>query len=83
MDSQNSGTIQQAELRIEGMHCKSCVLNIQEALMDLPGVSAAEVDLAHERGVVRFDPALTPLTQLTTVIEGLGFRATPLPHSAS
>ena len=37
------------ELQITGMHCASCVARVEEALAAVPGVAAANVNLATER----------------------------------
>ena len=39
-------------LSIEGMSCNHCVNHVKNALMELPGVDGAEVDLATKSAVV-------------------------------
>ncbi len=34
---------------IEGMHCASCVLRVENSLKKVPGVDAASVNLAMEQ----------------------------------
>jgi Cu2+-exporting ATPase len=36
-------------ISIEGMHCAACALNVESALLGVPGVSRAEVDAASKR----------------------------------
>jgi copper chaperone len=38
---------------VKGMHCQSCVANVSEAVSEVPGVTAVEVDLSTEKVVVR------------------------------
>ena len=41
------------ELAVEGMHCASCVARIEDALLEVDGVSEASVNLANGRATVR------------------------------
>ena len=41
-------------LNIGGMTCASCVVHVQDALTETPGVLSASVSLASERATVRF-----------------------------
>ncbi|MET9514342.1 cation transporter [Streptomyces sp. NPDC002994] len=45
----------QVELLIEGMHCNSCGLLIDDELEDLPGVRSAATDVRAGRSVVRLE----------------------------
>jgi Cu+-exporting ATPase len=42
----------ETELRVEGMTCASCVGRVEKALLKVPGVSAASVNLATEKATV-------------------------------
>uniref|UniRef100_H3CU51 P-type Cu(+) transporter n=1 Tax=Tetraodon nigroviridis TaxID=99883 RepID=H3CU51_TETNG len=69
-----------AMLRVKGMHCRSCVVNIQDNISKLPGVSSVEVSLEEERASVCYDPLKVTLSQLQQAIEALppgNFRAQP------
>ncbi|XP_031195088.1 copper-transporting ATPase 2 isoform X3 [Mastomys coucha] len=58
-------------LRIDGMHCKSCVLNIEGNIGQLPGVQTIHVSLENKTAQIQFDPScITPLF-LQTAIEAL------------
>jgi copper chaperone CopZ len=70
-------TITVAEMQISGMHCGSCVALIEETLGDEPAVAGAQVDLDTGRASVRFDPAVTSLASLCTVVTELGYPASP------
>jgi Cu+-exporting ATPase len=62
-------------MRIEGMHCGSCVARIEGALSQVPGVTSASVNLATGQGVV--SGSASPESLLTTV-RNLGYQAEAL-----
>ena len=59
------------ELRVTGMHCRSCVVNIQDSVGRLPGVSSVEVCLETEKASVCYDPRTVTVPRLRQVIEAL------------
>jgi len=61
------------ELQIEGMTCASCVGRVEKALKRVPGVTAAEVNLATERAQVRFHA--TSAEQLIAAVDRAGYKA--------
>ncbi|NXN31646.1 ATP7B ATPase, partial [Nycticryphes semicollaris] len=65
-----SGTATVA-VRIEGMHCKSCVRNIEGNISDLPGIQSIKVSLEQKRAVVQYSPNLITLSALQQAIESL------------
>lgn len=67
-------------LRVKGMHCHSCVVNIQDSISKLPGISSVEVSLEKERASICYDPLKITVTQLRQAIEALppgNFRTQP------
>ncbi|XP_008282680.1 copper-transporting ATPase 1 [Stegastes partitus] len=58
-------------LRVKGMHCRSCVVNIQDNISALPGVSSVEVSLENEKATICYDPLKITVTQLQQAIEAL------------
>lgn len=67
-------------LRVKGMHCRSCVVNIQDNISNLPGVSSVEVSLEKERALICYDPLKITVSQLQQAIEALppgNFRTQP------
>lgn len=64
----------EAVLPIEGMTCASCVRRVEKGLEKVPGVSAANVNLATERATVAYDPTVVDLTALRTAVERAGYR---------
>ena len=58
-------------LRVGGMHCHSCVVNIQDNVGRLPGVSSVEVCLETGKASVCHDPLTVTVAQLRQAIEAL------------
>ncbi|ACL15512.1 heavy metal translocating P-type ATPase [Methanosphaerula palustris] len=63
----------EAVIRIGGMMCAVCVQTIEAALLDLPGVSTATVNLASEKAYVTYNPSLTSVAVMREAIEGAGY----------
>jgi copper chaperone len=61
--------------RIEGMHCGSCALLIDDALEDLPGVHSSQTAMKKGRSTIELDPHQSSPEDVITVIEELGYRA--------
>lgn len=62
-------------LKIEGMHCASCVASIEKGLKGLDGVKACRVNLATNSAVVQLDEEKLKQEQIFSKIEELGFKA--------
>ncbi|XP_076021008.1 copper-transporting ATPase 1 [Genypterus blacodes] len=58
-------------LRVKGMHCRSCVVNIQDNISVLPGVSSVVVSLEKESAGICYDPLRITVPQLQQAIEAL------------
>ena len=61
--------------RIDGMHCGSCPLLIDDTLEDLPGVSRSQTELKAGRSTVWLDTAHTDPQQVIDTITDLGYTA--------
>lgn len=70
--TQKSSTI---TLDISGMHCASCVGNVEEALEKVPGVLAARVNLATEKAAVDIDPARASVEEMLKSVDEAGYGA--------
>lgn len=64
--------------RVEGMHCGSCSLLIDDALEDLPGVRSTQTALKQARTTVELDLSQNSPQDVVKVIEELGYQASPL-----
>ena len=64
------------KLKIKGMHCNSCVMNIEFDLEDL-GVKSAKANLVKQECEVEFDEEKLKLDQILKQIEKTGYQASP------
>ena len=62
-------------LAIDGMHCASCGMSIDEAVEDLPGVRRSWTDMRAERTTVELDGTGATPTEVVAAIEAEGYRA--------
>jgi copper chaperone CopZ len=60
-------------LDITGMTCASCVRRVEKALGKVPGVSAAQVNLATEAATITYDPAAATADDLTAAVGTAGY----------
>uniref|UniRef100_A0A669QP90 Copper-transporting ATPase 2 n=1 Tax=Phasianus colchicus TaxID=9054 RepID=A0A669QP90_PHACC len=67
----NKSSTATVTVHIEGMHCKSCVRNIEGNISSLPGIQSIEVSLEHKCAVVQYSPNLITLPALQQAIESL------------
>jgi copper chaperone len=65
--------------RVDGMHCGSCSLLIDDALEDLPGVSGSHTEVKAGRSTVQLDTSLTDTREVIDTITGLGYAASVQP----
>lgn len=72
--SQGGSALTHADLTIGGMHCASCVSSVEKALLGVPGVRSAHVNLATERASVDYETQTVEPTQLDRAVESAGFR---------
>jgi copper chaperone CopZ len=61
--------------RVEGMHCGSCALLIDDALEDLPGVHSTQTTMKKGCSTVELDLTRTSPEDVMNAIEALGYRA--------
>jgi Cu+-exporting ATPase len=61
------------ELALSGMHCAACSSRIERVTRKLPGMVAADVNLAGETGSFTFDPKALSRRQIRQAIADLGF----------
>ncbi len=65
------------DIPVEGMTCASCVNRVSKGLGSVPGVEAADVNLATGRATVTFDPHQATTIDLRTKVEDLGYQSPP------
>ncbi len=66
--------VRSLDLDIEGMTCASCASRVEKALLQLPGVGSADVNLATETAHVQL-AAQVDVAGLTAAVERAGYRA--------
>ncbi|MGI8973388.1 MAG: heavy-metal-associated domain-containing protein [Gaiella sp.] len=62
-------------LKLEGMHCASCALLIEEELEGLDGVEKASASYLRQRAEVSFDAAQVGVAAILETIGELGYEA--------
>jgi P-type Cu+ transporter len=62
-----------AKIKISGMNCASCALNVEKSLNDLEGVGEAQVNLGTEEATVEYDSQKLNLSQLESAVEDAGY----------
>lgn len=60
---------------VVGMHCASCAKNIERVVKKLPGVTAAQVNYATEKGSVTYDPTRCSPQAIADQVGKLGYTA--------
>ena len=65
---------QSASLNIGGMTCAACVGHVENALLRVPGVARASVNLGVEKASVEFVPGVAELSDLQAAVEQAGYR---------
>ncbi|MDO5847991.1 MAG: copper-translocating P-type ATPase [Methanobrevibacter sp.] len=61
------------KLKIHGMHCASCVMNVENFLMRLDGIFDVKADLSSNSAKIYYDKNKVSLDEMKVVIESLGF----------
>jgi len=62
-------------LKIEGMHCTSCAMNIDFDLEDIEGVKSAKTNYAKQVCVVEYDGKKVSEEELLKSIKKTGYKA--------
>ena len=65
------------ELAVEDIHCAACIWLIEQAMMQINGVSSAQVNLTQKQVTLSWDDRVT-LSTLLSKLEQLGYRAVPI-----
>lgn len=60
-------------LKLSGLHCSSCSLNIDSDLEDLPGVISTSTSYAKQESTIVYDPKVISREKFVTTIEKLGY----------
>ena len=60
-------------LRIQGMHCASCTLNVENFLIRLDGIFDVKADLTSQSAKIKYDSSKVDMDEIEKTIESLGF----------
>jgi copper chaperone CopZ len=71
-------TVSTHTFQVQGMHCGSCALLIDDALADLPGVRRTQTRVKARLSTVELDLTRSRPEDVISAIEELGYRASPL-----
>lgn len=64
-----------AVVKVSGMSCGGCVKSVTKVLLELPGVSQADVSLERGEAVVGYDASQVTRQDMQRVIDEAGFEA--------
>jgi Cu+-exporting ATPase len=62
-------------LKIGGMHCASCALNVETALKKTNGVTSANVSFPLEQAKITYDPEIVSVSEMKKAVENVGYTA--------
>ena len=65
------------KLTIEGMHCSSCVSNIERILKKVPGVKEVSISLMLKRGNIETEDNVTE-EEIRKAISKVGYKVTKI-----
>ncbi|HMS22554.1 MAG TPA: heavy metal-associated domain-containing protein [Candidatus Levybacteria bacterium] len=72
-----SNNIVKKKLKIDGMHCSSCAMNIDFDLEDLEGVKSVKTNYAKQESEVEFDEEKIEFKVILEQIKKTGYTASP------
>jgi Cu+-exporting ATPase len=67
------GKTETVTLPVFGMTCASCVLTIEKAVNNLPGVAHVGINFASEKAVIEYDKSITSLDDIKKRITDVGY----------
>jgi P-type Cu2+ transporter len=79
----NGKTACDSVLMVQGMYCAACADTVESALQGVAGVLSAQVHAATRRLSLRWDPALTRMSDLARAVGATGYRLLPMQQALS
>lgn len=61
--------------QVEGMHCTSCALSVDEELEELEGIKTSRTSYARQSTEVEFDERLVDEAKIIATVEKAGYKA--------
>jgi copper chaperone len=68
-------TMESTTVQVGGMSCQGCVKSVTKVLLELPGVSKAEVSLERGTACIDYDASKVGLADMKRAIDAAGFEA--------
>lgn len=65
--------VKKTSLKVTGMHCAACAVNVESALKKLEGVDSASVSIASEDARISYDPEKVSLEDIESTIKKSGY----------
>ncbi len=65
--------LKDCKLKIKGMDCPSCAMNVENAVRKLDGVAEISVDFISRKGVIKYDPLFIKTSEIIKAIEASGY----------
>lgn len=63
------------KLKIEGMHCTSCAMDIDMDLEEVSGIKSARTSYARQETEVEFDDQLVDIDKILDTVKTTGYQA--------
>lgn len=79
----NQTKVQNTRISIDGMHCQSCVKNIEGNIGTQPGIKRINVNLGEKCATVEYDSDLCTDQAIAEMISDMGFEATVLSENGA
>ncbi len=73
MSATHDADLETIDLAIAGLRCANCAVNLEKALVQVPGVAEAAVNFASETARVRVQPGAASRGALVAAVETAGF----------
>jgi P-type Cu+ transporter len=71
--AENARSPARLQIAVGGMQCSFCRQSVERALQQVPGVSSAAVNLAHEEALIGYDGAEATPARISEVLRSLGY----------
>ncbi len=66
--------MQNITLKLLGLHCTSCALNIDSTLEEMPGIIQSNTSYTKSESQITFDPKKVTTEKIAFEIEHLGYK---------
>ncbi|MBU1355655.1 MAG: cation transporter, partial [Candidatus Edwardsbacteria bacterium] len=74
--------MRKTEIPVSGMHCASCVNNVEQYLKKLNGIVSVNVNLAAEKAFIEYDEGQIDIAGIVKAINDSGYQVPEMPPSS-